>query len=260
MAQTLTQEDLDAIADAVWNEAYNQHTTAGTFGKLMDLIRKANYVVEGEVTAAISPTSLTFASDVNYPTGAFEHAVLLFINGSTVSEQNSPIISYTQTNGVFVLEEALTQAPVAGDEFIVIAGSHVHGINDVAIGVRSVGVAVRATQADDGTISLYDGRRYDGTAHPKLSFTTAKDYAGASSLSIKFYSNTSTSTVFQTAAATRISSTEVAVSSFTVSFSPSPAFTGNPLVFACRYVLSATYGTYTETVSAGDCFLFAQPS
>ena len=36
MALTLTQDDLNAIADAVWNEAYSQHTTAGTFGKYLD--------------------------------------------------------------------------------------------------------------------------------------------------------------------------------------------------------------------------------
>lgn len=139
MAQTLTQDDLNAIADAVWNEAYSGHTTAGTFGKLMDLLRKANYVVEGTVSSAISPTTLTFSSDVNYASSAFAHAVLLFINGSTVAEQNSPIVSYTQTNGVFVLEEPLTQAPVAGDTFIVIAGSHVHSVADIAAGVQEVG-------------------------------------------------------------------------------------------------------------------------
>ncbi|MFO0203035.1 MAG: hypothetical protein ACK528_07885, partial [Alphaproteobacteria bacterium] len=30
------------IADAVWDEAYSGHTTAGTFGKLMDTLRKSN--------------------------------------------------------------------------------------------------------------------------------------------------------------------------------------------------------------------------
>ncbi|MFN9288489.1 MAG: hypothetical protein ACK6EB_10475, partial [Planctomyces sp.] len=42
------------IADAVWDEAYSGHTTAGTFGKLMDILRKANTVIEGTIQA--SPT------------------------------------------------------------------------------------------------------------------------------------------------------------------------------------------------------------
>jgi hypothetical protein len=138
MAQTLTQDDLDAIADAVWNEAYSGHTTAGTFGKLMDLLRKANYVIEGTVTGSVTPTVTTFSSGVNYPSSAFAHAVVLFLSGS-VSEQNSPILTYTQTNGVFVLEEALTSAPQVGDAFIVVAGSHVHSIEDITSGIQSSG-------------------------------------------------------------------------------------------------------------------------
>lgn len=36
MALTLTQEDLDAIADAVWNEARSGHTSTGTFGAIIE--------------------------------------------------------------------------------------------------------------------------------------------------------------------------------------------------------------------------------
>lgn len=124
----------DVIADYVWDEAYNQHTTAGTFGKLLDVIRKANTVIEGTVTSAVSPTATTFTSNVNYPTGAFKHAVLLFLTGS-LAEQNSPILTYTNANGEIVVEEAFTSAPQAGDEFIIISTTHVHSIMAIADGV-----------------------------------------------------------------------------------------------------------------------------
>jgi hypothetical protein len=259
MTQTLTQDDLDAIADAVWNEAYSGHTTAGTFGKLMDLLRKANYVVEGTVSAAISPTTLTFASDVNYASSAFAHAVLLFINGSTVAEQNSPIVSYTQTNGVFVLEEPLTQAPVAGDTFIVIAGSHVHSVSDIAVGVRSVGVSVRATQADDGTISLYEGMTYNGTAHPKLSFTVTKNYTTATSITLSIYQPDNTTTAIKTASASATSSTLIEVSTLTATFTPSLTYEGNPLVAELRYALIASFSGSLETIATGPLYVYDTP-
>jgi len=100
----------------------------------MDTIRKANLSVEGEVTSAITPTTLTFASNVSAASSAYAHAVLLFVSGPLEGE-NSPIISYNSTNGVFLLEEELTAAPSAGDEFVIIAGSHVHSVVDIQAGL-----------------------------------------------------------------------------------------------------------------------------
>jgi hypothetical protein len=144
---TLDQDDLDAIAaliaannatlaDAVWDEPYSQHTTSGTFGKLMDTIRKSNLSIDGEVTSAITPTTLTFSSNVSAASSAYAHAVLLFVSGPLEGE-NSPIISYNSTNGVFLLEEELTAAPSAGDEFVIIAGSHVHSVVDIQQGLAT---------------------------------------------------------------------------------------------------------------------------
>lgn len=136
---------ISKIADGVWDEPYNQHTTAGTFGKLMDLLRKSNLSIDGTVTSAITPTTLTFSSNVAATTSAYAHAVLLFTSGPLEGE-NSPIISYNNTNGVFVLEEPLTAAPTAGDEFVVIAGSHVHAIADIQAGLalQTTSLAIKA--------------------------------------------------------------------------------------------------------------------
>lgn len=126
-----------AIADAVWDEPYAGHTTAGTFGKLMDVLRKANMVVDGVVTSAVTPSTTVFSSDVNYPTGAFKHAVLLWVNGSSVAEQNSPILTYVNTNGVITVEEPFTSAPQIGDQFIIIPTTHVHSIAAIQSGLAT---------------------------------------------------------------------------------------------------------------------------
>jgi hypothetical protein len=260
MAQTLTQDDLNAIADAVWNEAYNQHKTAGTFGKLMDLLRKSNMSIEGEVTNSLTPTSIKFSTNLSgYPSSAFAHAVLLFINGSSVAEENSPIISYVATNGVITLEEPLTAAPISGDEFIIVAGSHVHSILDIAAGVRAVGVGVRATQADDGTISLYEGMTYNGTAHPKLSFTVSKNYSAATSITLSIYQPSNTTTAIKTASASAVSSTLIEVSTFAATFTPSLTYSGNPLTAELRYSLIASWAGSLETIATGPLFVYDTP-
>jgi hypothetical protein len=144
-----------AIADAVWDEAYSGHTTAGTFGKLMDILRKSNNVIEGTILASPTPTTTVFRiSGANYPTGALEHSVLWMSTG-TSAEQNSPILT-TVNNGdgtlTITLEEALTTAPVAGDVVLIDPTSHVHAIADIASGIWSA--ASSAYSAATGTMGL----------------------------------------------------------------------------------------------------------
>jgi hypothetical protein len=123
-----------SIADAVWDEAYNQHTTAGTFGKLQDTLRKSNTVLEGTILASPTPTTTVFrVSGIDFPTGALEHAIL-WMNTGTSENQNSPILT-TVNNGdgtvTVTLEEALVTAPVAGDTVLIDPTSHVHAIVDI---------------------------------------------------------------------------------------------------------------------------------
>jgi hypothetical protein len=143
----LTANDAtDSITAAVWDAPYSQHKTAGTFGKLMDILRKANTVVEGTVTNAVTPTTTSFSSNVNYPTGAFKHAVLMFEDSSAINEQNSPILTYVNTNGVFTVEEPFTVAPTVGDKFIIVPTNHVHSIAAIQNGLAtSTALAAVAT-------------------------------------------------------------------------------------------------------------------
>ncbi len=129
-----------AIADAVWDEAYNQHTTAGTFGKLMDTLRKSNNIIEGTILATPTPTTTVFRiSGANYPTGALEHSVLWMGSGAS-QEQNSPILT-TINNGdgtvTVTLEEPLVTAPSAGDTVLIDPTSHVHAIADIQAGLAT---------------------------------------------------------------------------------------------------------------------------
>jgi len=139
-ASYTTPPTVGAIADAVWDEAYSGHTTAGTFGKLMDTLRKSNNVIEGTILATPTPTTTVFRiSGVDYPTGALEHSVLWMASG-TSENQNSPIVT-TVNNGdgtvTVTIEEALVTAPVAGDTVLIDPTSHVHAIADIQAGLAT---------------------------------------------------------------------------------------------------------------------------
>jgi hypothetical protein len=127
-----------AIADAVLEESVDDHdNVAHSLAKYISIIKKGNTVVEGTVTSAVTPTSTTFSSNVNYPTGAFKHAVLLFLTAAAINEQNSPILGYVNTNGVFTVEEPFTVAPTVGDQFIVIPTVHVHSVAAIQSGLAT---------------------------------------------------------------------------------------------------------------------------
>jgi hypothetical protein len=117
-------------AAGVWDEPYNQHTTAGSFGKLMDTLRKANYVTEGVVAAGGTPTTTVFRTNLTEPNGTFDSQTLLFVSGS-LTGQSAPIETYSVANGTITLGEPLTAAPTAGDAFVILP-DHVHALGEIA--------------------------------------------------------------------------------------------------------------------------------
>ena len=140
-AVTASTAVVDAIADQVWDEAYNQHTTSGTFGKLMDTLRKANTVLEGTILASPTPTTTVFRlSGIDYPTGALAGSVL-WLNSGASENQNSPILS-TLNNGdgsvTVTLESALVTAPTAGDTVLIDPTSHVHSVAEIQAGLGTI--------------------------------------------------------------------------------------------------------------------------
>ena len=118
-----------SIANDVWNAATASYTTAGTFGKLMDILKKANFVIEG-TTVAGSTTTVINTGLTGYLTDAFNNQTILFISGA-LAGTSSLIITSSSGGGVFTLEQALPAAPASGVDFVVL-GTHVHGTQEIA--------------------------------------------------------------------------------------------------------------------------------
>ena len=98
----------------------------------MDILRKANRGIEGEVAG--TPTASAFDTNLSgYTTGAFDSETLVFLSGALEGEAR-PILSYNATNGRITFEEALTAAPTAADEFIILP-YHVHPISEIVDGI-----------------------------------------------------------------------------------------------------------------------------
>lgn len=128
--------DLTSVESIVWDADYADHTTAGTFGKLMDLLRKANRAIDGEVAG--TPTVTGFDTNLTgYLNSAFDSELVVFVSGALEGEAR-PILSYSATNGRLTFEEPWTAVPSASDEFVILP-HHVHPISEIASGVLSAG-------------------------------------------------------------------------------------------------------------------------
>ncbi len=150
-AQISALNDLSTtdVENSVWDAAYASHTSAGSFGKLMDILRKANRGIEGTVSG--TPTASAFDTDLTgYTTGAFDSETLVFLSGALEGEAR-PILSYNATNGRITFEEALTAAPTAADEFIILP-YHVHPISEIVEGIFNESQAGYTTA---GTFGYY---------------------------------------------------------------------------------------------------------
>jgi hypothetical protein len=184
-AAALATDAVGEIADGVWDEPYSGHTTAGSFGKLVDTLRKANYVTEGAVAAGGTPTTTVFRTNLTEPTGTFDNQTLLFISGD-LSGESAAIEAYSVTNGQITLGDALTQAPTAADEFVILP-DHVHPIGEIADGVltrqmteayRAAGVAPTLAQVAFELMAHMGDSAISGTTKTlkKLDGTTAKTF------------------------------------------------------------------------------------
>ena len=271
------------IADAVWDEQYSQHTTAGTFGKLFDIWRKSNPAIDGVVTASVTPTTTTFSTNITgYPSGAFIHSVLLFVNGSTNAESNSPIVGYVSANGVITLEEPMQQAVQVGDEFVIAANSHVHSIVGIAAGiwnsllatyqaVGSFGKAVADTKADtttllstlqgstviqvaspnvSGNLVLTQGDTYDGIGNPKAQWNVTTDYT--SGWAVVLTIRDKDDAVIYTNTGTVVSATLISVAIVVPTVTP---FEGCPGQWQGKFDVQLTKASSVVTIAIGVVYI-----
>ena len=114
--------------------------SAGTIERAFWQAAKAQASASGEVSG--TPTASAFDTDLTATSGAFDHLLIVFTSGSLAGEAR-PISSYSSTNGRITLQEDLTSAPSAADEFLIVP-SHVHPISEIQSGL--------ATSANQTTI------------------------------------------------------------------------------------------------------------
>jgi hypothetical protein len=149
-----TPLDAAGTASAVWDALYASYKAAGTFGKLMDQLRKSNLSVDGTVTNTTTPTASAFDSGITgYVDEAFDNALLLFVSGSLEGESRA-ILSFVQANGRVTFEESFSQIPQPGDEFVILP-AHIHPISQIQSGL--------ARTTDLATV-IKTGQQYTATA------------------------------------------------------------------------------------------------
>jgi len=144
-----------ATADALLDHVLGKGT-AGTVQRALWQQLKVSALVDGEVSG--TPTNSAFDSNLTAVTGAFDHLLVVFTSGSLQGEAR-PVLTYNSTNGRIVLQEGLTSAPVAADEFIVvpdhsapIAEYYQYFISGSNPDAFKADVAALATQASVNTI------------------------------------------------------------------------------------------------------------
>jgi len=107
--------------------------SAGTIERAFWQAAKSQASAEGEVSG--TPTASAFDTNLTAVTGAFDDLLILFVSGSLTGEAR-PIASYSNTDGRITLQESLTAAPSATDEFLIIP-SHTHPIADIQDGLAT---------------------------------------------------------------------------------------------------------------------------
>lgn len=134
-ASALATDAVTEITGGVWDEAYAGHTTAGTFGKLMDILRKTNVATEGTISASGSPanSSTYFRTTLTGVDNFFNSQTMIFTQG-TLTGQSAIVSTFASTNGVITLSDSLTSTPTAGDTFVVL-GDHSWSREQIADGV-----------------------------------------------------------------------------------------------------------------------------
>jgi len=98
---------------------------------------KTQAATDGEVSG--TPTASEFDTNLTAVTGAYDHLLLLFTSGSLAGEAR-PISTYNNTNGRVVLQDPLTAAPSAADEFIIVP-DHTTPDSDIADAILSRNVS-----------------------------------------------------------------------------------------------------------------------
>jgi hypothetical protein len=131
---------------------------AGTIERAFWQAAKSQASAEGEVSG--TPTASAFDTDLTAVTGAFDDLLILFVSGSLTGEAR-PIASYDNTDGRITLQESLTAAPSAADEFLIIP-SHTHPIADIQDGLATSAALATVDGNVDTLVARITSTLFDG--------------------------------------------------------------------------------------------------
>ena len=107
--------------------------TAGTIERAFWQILKTQAVTDGEIAG--TPAVGAFDTNLTAADGVYDHQLLLFTSGSLAGEAR-PIATYVNASGRITLQEDLTAAPSASDEFIIVP-QHIHPVSEIQDGLAT---------------------------------------------------------------------------------------------------------------------------
>lgn len=134
------------IASAVWDATASSYTTGGTFGKLIDIMKKSIVSIDGKVTNGVTRTEARFATNLSsatYGNDFFIGQTVVFTDNNLIG-QSSVISDYISTDGVIILDSPLSGVPDFDSGFVILP-THVHPSEEVGQAVldKRIGEAGR---------------------------------------------------------------------------------------------------------------------
>jgi hypothetical protein len=144
----------DAI-NAIWNKTVIIVGADGpeniTVANLLQRIHEADVAIFAEVDNGDEDATTTqFKTNLTQADGYWDDALLVFTSGSLIG-QSKPILSYSNTNGLIVLDEPFTEAPADGNTFD-IKIFHTHPKSQIADAVWDEAGSEHVTAGSFGAI------------------------------------------------------------------------------------------------------------
>lgn len=188
-------------ADAVWDEPYESHIASGSFGKLMDLLRKSNLVTDGSASAAGTKMTMPITGDASGKANDFWRGqTLLFVGGGlgTLTGQSTVIAASTSTTITF--DSPVSADVPSGAEFVILP-IHVHPVDEIGQAVLDKRIGESGMMNYVSAVSTASNATFTGVNYFKagdsVSFLTAPPTGFALGTKYTVKSASLTPTTFQ---------------------------------------------------------------
>jgi hypothetical protein len=205
------------------------------------------------ITAKLSKDGGTYTatSDTN-PTELEQGRYAFDLTQAETNCDRWHLIPVSATANVFVSceESSYTTTVEAGDL------ASIDNQLSIITAISGGSVTVSSALAQNGTITVYNNRKYGGSAQASIQFAVSKDYTAATSLELVFYEQSNATTEYLALTATATSSTLITATGET---SVASGYFGTTGAIQCRYSLFANWGTDQETIATGKAVIYQQP-